>query len=73
MTTAGAIDRVVHRSVILELKVKIYRFEQAGARKTATDAAPGACPPLLSSRGGGERGGEPPLTSPKTDPINREF
>jgi len=29
MTTAAAIDRLVHHSVILELNIKSYRFEQA--------------------------------------------
>jgi len=29
MTTAAAIDRIVHHSVILELNIKSYRFEQA--------------------------------------------
>ena len=29
MTTAAAIDRLVHHSVILELNINSYRFEQA--------------------------------------------
>lgn len=33
MTTAAAIDRLVHHSVILELNVKSYRLEQAGRKK----------------------------------------
>ena len=33
MTTAAAIDRLVHHSVILELNVPSYRAEQAGKRK----------------------------------------
>jgi DNA replication protein DnaC len=38
MTTAAAIDRLVHHSVILELNVPSYRMEQAGLRgKTAKD------------------------------------
>ena len=32
MTTAAAIDRVVHHSVILELNVKSYRAEAAHNR-----------------------------------------
>jgi DNA replication protein DnaC len=32
MTTAAAIDRVVHHSVILELNVKSYRAEAANKR-----------------------------------------
>lgn len=36
MTTAAAIDRLVHHSVILELNIPSYRLEQA---KKATDLA----------------------------------
>jgi DNA replication protein DnaC len=35
MTTAAAIDRLVHHSVILELNVPSYRAEEAQKRKTA--------------------------------------
>jgi DNA replication protein DnaC len=35
MTTAAAIDRLVHHSVILELNVSSYRFEQANANVAA--------------------------------------
>lgn len=34
MTTAAAIDRVVHHSVILEFDVPSYRTEKASRRKT---------------------------------------
>jgi len=34
MTTAAAIDRLVHHSVVLELNVPSYRAEQAQKRKT---------------------------------------
>ena len=33
MTTAAAIDRLVHHSVILELNIKSYRVEKAQGRK----------------------------------------
>ena len=33
MTTAAAIDRLVHHSVIIELNVSSYRMEQAKAKK----------------------------------------
>jgi len=33
MTTAAAIDRLVHHSIILELNVTSYRSEQAKQRK----------------------------------------
>jgi DNA replication protein DnaC len=36
MTTAAAIDRLVHHSIILELNIPSYRLEQA---KKATDLA----------------------------------
>jgi DNA replication protein DnaC len=40
MTTAAAIDRLVHHSVILELNVPSYRLEQANKERTAqSDAA----------------------------------
>ena len=39
MTTAAAIDRLVHHSVILELNVPSYRLEQAQrGRETTTEA-----------------------------------
>ena len=33
MTTAAAIDRLVHHSVILELNIPSYRMEQAKKKK----------------------------------------
>lgn len=43
MTTAAAIDRLVHHSVILELNIKSYRLESAGKRKGEnTDETPAA-------------------------------
>ncbi len=40
MTTAAAIDRLVHHSVILELNVRSYRLEKA--RQTGKEAPPEA-------------------------------
>lgn len=37
MTTAAAIDRLVHHSIILELNIPSYRMEQA--QKDRTQAA----------------------------------
>jgi DNA replication protein DnaC len=34
MTTASAIDRLVHHSVILELNISSYRMEQAKKKKS---------------------------------------
>jgi DNA replication protein DnaC len=43
MTTAAAIDRLVHHSVILELNVPSYRLETAqAAKKAAGSATPGS-------------------------------
>ena len=36
LTTAAAIDRLVHHSVILELNLPSYRVEQAKKSKAAT-------------------------------------
>jgi len=41
MTTAAAIDRLVHHSVILELNIPSYRVEQAGKGKKAEKTAKG--------------------------------
>lgn len=40
LTTAAAIDRLVHHSIILELNVKSYRMEQAKKKKRITDESP---------------------------------
>jgi len=40
LTTAAAIDRLVHHSIILELNVKSYRMEQAKKKKRITDKKP---------------------------------
>ncbi len=39
MTTAAAIDRLVHHSVILELNIPSYRMEQAKKAKAGSNAA----------------------------------
>ncbi len=39
MTTAAAIDRVVHHSVILELNLPSYRMEQAEKRKNTNESS----------------------------------
>jgi DNA replication protein DnaC len=57
MTTAAAIDRLVHHSVIVELNLPSYRMEQARRKKTgrqALDAAGAGAPPM---------GGAEPLTA----------
>jgi hypothetical protein len=37
MTTAAAIDRLVHHSVILELNIPSYRMEEARRKKADGD------------------------------------
>ena len=37
MTTASAIDRLVHHSVILELNIGSYRLEQAKKKRRRTN------------------------------------
>ena len=45
MTTAAAIDRLVHHSIILELNIPSYRVEQAQKdRVTAADPGPETAP-----------------------------
>jgi len=44
MTTAAAIDRLVHHSVVLELNVPSYRAEEAKKRKNTDTAGPQSCP-----------------------------
>lgn len=45
MTTAAAIDRLVHHSVIIELNVPSYRVEAANAGKKAATPKAGSTPP----------------------------
>jgi len=45
MTTAAAIDRLVHHSVIIELNVPSYRAEQAKKAKQGRTVEPGAAEP----------------------------
>ena len=42
MTTAAAIDRLVHHSIILELNISSYRMEQAQKDRASTSDAPPA-------------------------------
>lgn len=46
MTTAAAIDRLVHHSIIIELNIPSYRLETAkNTRKTATEPTPSPAAP----------------------------
>jgi DNA replication protein DnaC len=44
MTTAAAIDRLIHHSVVLELNVPSYRAEEAKKRKNNESAGPDSAP-----------------------------
>jgi DNA replication protein DnaC len=46
MTTAAAIDRLVHHSVVLELNVSGYRAEQAKKRKQTGCDVSKTLPPI---------------------------
>jgi DNA replication protein DnaC len=59
MTTAAAIDRLVHHSVILELNLPSYRMESAKKRttspgKTGTKSKTGSSDPEVSPPSGGD-------------------
>ena len=59
MTTAAAIDRLVHHSVILELNLPSYRLEQAKkaidlTTATADETSPGGARPEPAARGNPE-------------------
>ena len=49
MTTAAAIDRLVHHSVVLELNVPSYRAEEAREGKNQDNQSPQSCPPIGAS------------------------
>ena len=44
MTTAAAIDRLVHHSIIVELNIPSYRLEQARNNVQALDQEPATAP-----------------------------
>jgi DNA replication protein DnaC len=53
MTTAAAIDRVVHHSVILELTSSSYRTDQAKKRRRAASEGSEPAPPVVPPDSGG--------------------
>ena len=72
MTTAAAIDRLVHHSVIVELNVSSYRAEQAKKAKQGRPTEGGGTSPDSAARpaadrrkqGGPTDGGELPPSAP---------
>lgn len=59
MTTAAAIDRVVHHSVILELTSSSYRTDQAKKRRRAATGGQDPAPPVVPPEAGGTGPPEP--------------
>jgi DNA replication protein DnaC len=70
MTTAAAIDRLVHHSVILELNVPSYRAEQAKKAKQSRAAGAGTSggDEARPAGGGGGAAAAPPAAAPPPPP-----
>jgi hypothetical protein len=64
MTTAAAIDRLVHHSIIVELNVPSYRLEQARNNVQALGQAP-ALPGTGELASGSGLRPTPPASSPE--------
>src|SRR5258708_32898858 len=65
MTTAAAIDRLVHHSVIVELNVPSYRLEQARHNVQAADQETAAAPSSAEPTSGSGLRPSPPAESPE--------
>src|SRR3984957_19928930 len=65
MTTAAAIDRLVHHSVIVELNVPSYRLEQARHNVQAVDQETAAAPSSGEPASGSGLRPSPPAGSPE--------
>jgi DNA replication protein DnaC len=65
MTTAAAIDRLVHHSVIVELNVPSYRLEQARHNVQAADQETAAAPSSGEPTSGSGLRPSPPAGSPE--------
>jgi len=76
MTTAAAIDRLVHHAVILELNVPSYRAEQAKKKRQGRAGTEGGkAPPAVGGEAAGGGGGEsasPPTADSPPPPPERE-
>jgi DNA replication protein DnaC len=66
MTTAAAIDRLVHHSVIVELNIPSYRLEQARHNGQVLDQEPRAEPRSEEPASGSGLRPPPPAGSPET-------
>jgi hypothetical protein len=65
MTTAAAIDRLVHHSVIVELNVPSYRLEQARHNVQAADQETATAPSSGEPTSGSGLRPSPPAGSPE--------
>jgi hypothetical protein len=65
MTTAAAIDRLVHDSVIVELNVASYRLEQARNNVQALDQEPTHASGVGEAASGSGLRPSPPAASPE--------
>jgi len=65
MTTAAAIDRLVHHSIIVELNIPSYRLEQARNNVHALDQEPATAPAVGELASGFGLRPSPPASSPE--------
>jgi DNA replication protein DnaC len=65
MTTAAAIDRLVHHSIIVELNIPSYRLEQARNNVQALDQEPATAPASGEPASGFGLRPSPPSSSPE--------
>ena len=65
MTTAAAIDRLVHHSIIVELNIPSYRLEQARNNVQALGQEPAAAPGVGEPASGSGLRPAPPAGSPE--------
>jgi hypothetical protein len=65
MTTAAAIDRLVHHSIIVELNVSSYRLEQARNNVQALGPEPASLPGTGEPASGSGLRPSPPAGSPE--------
>jgi hypothetical protein len=79
MTTAAAIDRLVHHSIIIELNIPSYRLEQAKGKLQPAEEEPTDLPLPAGTASGEPSSGSglrppPPASSPEArgDVTNKE-
>jgi DNA replication protein DnaC len=70
MTTAAAIDRIVHHSVILEMTGTSIRVEHAHSERAQGDLEPTTTTPTTTTASPKNAGAEPATTTPNTPTTN---